>query len=111
MTSYETALTSFIESDDFSQAVLDATEANFNGGGRSVELFDDGTYRVLVNSQIGNLYESAGVVLGIPVLNEEDYEDVAAAGERGEEALEVIRAYYADDLAEELRDKLSYEEA
>jgi hypothetical protein len=99
MNSYETTLATFIDSEDFLQAILDATEANFNGGGRSVELFDDGSYRALVNNQIGNLYETPGIILGIPVLAEDDYEEVLAAVERGEE------------LAEELRDKLAYEEA
>jgi len=60
---------------DFESAVDSSTQAGYSGSGCSVELFKDGTYRVLWNNSIGNLYDSEGTILGVPKLSEEDDSD------------------------------------
>lgn len=40
-----------------------------------MELFEDGAYRVLWNNSIGNLYDSPGVILGIPELGDEEWDE------------------------------------
>lgn len=62
-------------SSDFEPACDSATKASWGGSGYSVELFDDGTYRVLWDDQIGNCYDSPGLILGIPTLNDEEWDD------------------------------------
>lgn len=59
-------------SESFQSAVDSSTKASWGGSGYSVELFDDGTYRVLWDNQIGNLYSSPGLILSIPALDGED---------------------------------------
>ncbi len=46
------------------------------GGSRYfVELFEDGTYRLLWNNQIGNLYKSTGVILDVPLLYDDEWDE------------------------------------
>ena len=59
----------------FKSAVDSSTAASWGGSGYSVELFYDGTYRVLWNNQIGNLYESQGLILSVPSLCDEDWDE------------------------------------
>lgn len=68
------AFDSFMEK-DFQSAVDSSTKASWGGSGYSVELFDDGTYRVLWNNNIGNLYDSPGMILGIPSLGDEEWDE------------------------------------
>lgn len=60
---------------DFESACDSSTQAYWGGSGYSVELFDDGTYRVLWDNKIGNLYDSPGLILGIPYLGEDEWDD------------------------------------
>lgn len=71
---YQTAFKNFMDN-NFESAVDSATQASFSGSGYSVELFEDGTYRVLWNNQIGKLYDSKGIILGIPTLGDEEYDE------------------------------------
>ena len=67
METFMTTLDAFLDSGaEFEKAVMDSTTAGFGGGGYSLELFEDGTWRVLWDNQIGNLYCSPGVILSIP---------------------------------------------
>ena len=59
---------------DFEDACVSSTKAGWNGSGYSVELFEDG-YRVLWNNQIGNLYDSPGVILSVPELGDDDWDE------------------------------------
>lgn len=59
-------------SESFESACDSSTEASYGGSGYSVELFEDGSYRVLWNNQIGNLYDSEGLILGVPALSSEE---------------------------------------
>lgn len=73
-------------------AILSATEAGHGSSGYSVELFPDGRSRVLWNNQIGNMYSSPGVIIGIPQLSSDEID--AEAGE-----------YFFDNAIEALREK------
>jgi hypothetical protein len=53
-------------------AIDKSTQASFGGSGYSVELFTDGTYRLLWNNNIGNLYDSPGIIVPVPVLSDDD---------------------------------------
>ncbi len=46
----------FVESPSFKEGCIDSTKASWGGGWYSVELFTNGTWRVLWNNQIGNKY-------------------------------------------------------
>jgi hypothetical protein len=56
-------------------AIDKSTQASFGGSGYSVELFTGGTYRLLWNNNIGNLYDSPGIIVPVPALNEDDMGD------------------------------------
>jgi hypothetical protein len=60
---------------DFQYAVDQATIASWGGSGYSVELLDGGSYRVLWDSQIGNLYDSPGLILSVPSLTDEEWNE------------------------------------
>jgi len=65
--------------DGFEDAVVSSTKASFGGGSYSVELFEDGTYRVQPASSFGNLYETPGIILKVPTLSDDDW-DVSEEG-------------------------------
>jgi hypothetical protein len=71
--SVQQAFDSFM-AEGFQDAVDSSTKASWKGSGYSVELFDDGTYRVLYDNQIGNLYDSPGLILSIPPLGDEEWD-------------------------------------
>lgn len=77
---------------DFESACDSSTKASWGGSGYSVELFEDGHYRVLWDNQIGNLYDSPGLILGIPALGDDDWDEDPS-----------IRFY--DNAGEEMREK------
>jgi hypothetical protein len=72
--SIQQAFNSFMEK-DFQSAVDSSTKASWGGSGYSVELFDDGTYRVLWDGQIGNLYDSPGLILPVPALGNDEWDE------------------------------------
>lgn len=98
---FEATLESFINSNEFEQAVKDSTTAGFGGSGYSVELFDDGTCRVLWDNQIGNLYRSDGIILGVPQLDDQTVNDMDEYGD------DCDLSFAIDEAAEELREKLA----
>jgi hypothetical protein len=51
---------------EIEEAIMKSTQASFSGSGYSVELFLDGTYRLLWNGQIGNRYDSPGIIVPVP---------------------------------------------
>jgi hypothetical protein len=57
------------------EAIKSSTQASWGGSGYSVELFSNGSYRVLWNNQIGNLYESEGVIIGVPTCSDDESSD------------------------------------
>ena len=65
------ALDKFCDSNEFADAVVQSTQASFDGSGYSVELFKDETYRILWDGHIGNAYVSSGVIISIPAYPQE----------------------------------------
>lgn len=57
---------------EIESAITSSTKASWGGSSYSVELFPDGDYRILWNNNIGNLYDSTGVIVGIPSLSDEE---------------------------------------
>ena len=98
--SIQQAFEAFMQN-DFESAVDSSTQSLWGGNGSdfgySVELFGDGTYRVLPNSDIGNLYESPGVIVNIPGLSDDEWDDDPSIRyyDRAEEA---IKDYF-DEVA------------
>lgn len=70
----ESAFESFIE-DGFREACVTSTIGSWSGGTYSVELFADGTWRVLETELFGLLYDSPGIIIEIPRLGEGDWND------------------------------------
>jgi hypothetical protein len=62
----------FIKSVDFVNGIISSTKAGFGGSGYSVELFADGHWRVMWDNQIGNLYNSPGMIVRLPQCSDED---------------------------------------
>jgi hypothetical protein len=62
----------FMASDDWKAGIANATRASWGGGGCSVELFRSGSWRLLWDSTIGNLYQSDGIIVALPIANDED---------------------------------------
>lgn len=67
----EKAYKNFIAS-SIEEAIKSSTQASWSGSGYSVELLPTGSYRILWDNQIGKLYESEGVIIGIPVCSSDD---------------------------------------
>lgn len=72
---YQQAFNSFIESDNCERTIDSSTKAGWGGSGYSVELFEDGTYRTHWDSNIGNRYDSPGVIMSVPGLDDDDWSD------------------------------------
>lgn len=88
--SYREAFDNFmLDTDVVESAILKSTESGFEGSGYSLELFENGSSRILWDNSIGNLYCSPGIIISIPQLTDEDYKDE-----------------YFDDAITELEDNL-----
>lgn len=101
-TTFESTLEQFIDNDGFSDMVMRSTVAGFGGSGYSVELFEDGTWRVLWNNQIGNLYISPGVILPIGTYDDETVNDLCEFGEDAD------LSFALAEIAESMRRDLAY---
>lgn len=71
---YDQAFNNFMRS-DFETAVDSSTKASWGGSYYCVELFADGSYRVLWTKQVGNMYVSPGILLPVPALNSEEWDE------------------------------------
>lgn len=112
---FQITLDQYLESSDFREGVISNTKASWGGSGYTVELFPDGNWRNLWNNEIGNLYESPGVLLKLPVLDTEDmteYIDGGASTEEDflKEAFENEQEELKADLRNDLSEKLPIEE-
>lgn len=85
----------FAQSEEFVDAVISSTQAGFGGSGYSAEFFEDGSHRVMWNGQIGNLYESAGEIVPVPQLSQEE---VLEADEDNGLTLRDVVEFYRDEL-------------
>jgi hypothetical protein len=68
------AFEKFME-EDFWAAADSATKASWDGSGYSLELFPDGTYRVIWDNHLSDVYESPGLIISIPPLSDEDWDE------------------------------------
>jgi hypothetical protein len=103
--SYSQILEQYIKSADFKTGVIASTKASWGGSGYSVELFEDGTWRNLWNNEIGNRYNTPGIILALPVLSDENPSDEEKMDE--EEYFEVFFGAEEDELAQGMRTLLS----
>jgi hypothetical protein len=100
-------LEKFLQSNEFKAGVIASTRASWGGSGYSVELLSDGTYNGPIwNNQIGNLYESPGVILGIPTFNDSDHAEAMQDGMSDEDFFDLAFANDEEELAQEMRDAL-----
>jgi hypothetical protein len=101
-------LEKFLTSPDFRQGVIDSTCASWGGSGWSVELFPDGTWRTLWNNSIGNRYESGGIILRLPTLEDSDMQEYIDAGAGDEEDfLKEAFECEVQELAQSMREALA----
>jgi hypothetical protein len=102
----------FMASGDFKAGCISATKASWSGSGYSVELFQDGTWRVLWNNEIGNLYKTPGVILGLPTPDDADLQEyLDKDGINGEAGyFDLAWSNEEETLKKELRTKLSDED-
>lgn len=101
---FDATLEAFIDSAEFEEAVKSSTTAGFSGSGYSVELFGDGSWRVLWDGQIGNLYVSDGIILGIPGFDDETVNDMQKYGD------DCDLSFPIGEAAEGLREKFAARE-
>jgi hypothetical protein len=104
MADFSKTLEALIDSDEFESAVQSSTTAGFGGSGYSVELFEDGTWRVLWDNQIGNLYSSSGIILGVPQFDQDTVNDMQEYGDDAD--LSFALGECAEGLREKLAEKL-----
>ena len=104
-------LRKFLKSDDFKSGVISSTKAGWGGSCYKVELFPDGTWRVLWANEIGNLYETPGVILVLPQLDfdpsEKDEMIDGGAVENEDEFLSMVFDNNSSELKSEIRDDFS----
>ncbi|WP_129677699.1 hypothetical protein [Candidatus Chloroploca sp. Khr17] len=94
------AFDAFVNGDQFETAVMSSTTAGFGGSGYSVELFEDGTFRVLWDNEIGNRYVSPGLILGIPQYDQDTITDLQDYGSDAD------LSFALDEIRAEMRAKL-----
>lgn len=106
---FETTLENFLKSDDFEKGVISSTKAGWGGGSYKVELMPDGTWEVLWSNQIGNKYESPGIIMTLPCVSTESMSEYVENG-GGTEDQFLSEAFDCEehDLKESMQDDLSY---
>lgn len=103
------SLEAFLASEDFYDGMVAATRASWSGSGYVVELFEDGRWSVLWDNSIGNKYNSPGVILGMPTLDDSDLQEyLDKNGVEGEDGYwELVYSNDEDDLKNELRERFA----
>lgn len=110
---FKETLEKFFQSEDFSNGVVASTKAGWGGSGYSVELFPNGDWRVLWNNEIGNLYNTPGIILNLPTLDDSDYHDALNGEGSYSIPVEEDEWFYwqmdaeLEDIMQSLRDELS----
>ncbi len=100
---FRSALDDFLASENFKPSIISATKRYMTFGSTDeIELLPDGTYRVLQSSEIGNLYETPGVILLLPIIANESLEDL-----EDDEAFSRAFDNEEEELKEELRQTFS----
>lgn len=110
MDALRSALESFLDSSEFGESLIKATKALWSGKKYCVELFEDGSFRVLWEDQIGNRYRSPGAMLDLPTLDDDDYQEaVIEGGMSEEEFFFAVLQNDQEELEQQLRDALARE--
>jgi hypothetical protein len=91
----QATLENYLKSDDFKSGVISATRAAWAGSGYSVEL--------------GNKYKSSGIILGLPVFDDdEEYQEAIDDNEMNEEEyFDLVFTNNEEELREAIKRKLS----
>lgn len=114
MSNFHEAFDKFMASPDLEKAILSSTKASWGGSGYTLELFQDGTYRVLWDNSIGNLYRSPGILIAIPPLTDDEYGQEDEDGNH--DASAIIDPFFGnvvarlEEIGEEIEEELSCEE-
>jgi hypothetical protein len=108
-TTLRDTLRKFLKSDDFKAGVISSTKAGWGGSSYKVELFPDGTWRVLWANEIGNLYETPGVILALPQMDTDDMHETIDNGGANDEDDYLSMAFETtrQELKTEIRDSFS----
>jgi len=100
MMTIQKAFDNFMAS-DFEATVDSSTKASWGGGAYAVELFEDG-YRIMDKNSIGNLYDSPGLILIVPHLNDEEWDEDYNTRFYGN-AEDKIREWFADAMSKQMQ--------
>lgn len=103
----EKTLEQYLSSEDFKQGVIDSTKASWGGSCYKVEILPDGTWQNLWANQIGNRYETPGVIIALPALNCDDMSEFTDNGGTEDEYLDLGFDNERDQIEAELRDALT----
>lgn len=107
MTKFETTLESFLQSSDFEQGVISSTKASWGGSDYRVELMPDSTWSVLWKNQIGNKYETPGIILVLPTVDDSEVQKYQeATGDSLDNVLHEQFIVEEEELKDELRNAL-----
>ena len=99
-------LEQYLQSEDFKQGVISSTKSSWGGSSYKVEILPDGTWRNLWANQIGNKYESDGVIIALPALDCSDMAEFTDGGGTEDEYLSLGFDNERDEIEAELRDAL-----
>ena len=102
----EKTLEQYLKSEDFKQGVISSTKASWGGSSCKVEIMPDGTWRNLWSNQIGNKYETEGVIIALPSLDCSDMAEFTDGGGTEDEYLSLAFDNERDEIEAELRDAL-----
>ena len=88
--------------------ILSSTKASFSGGKYYLELLPDESYRVFCPSSVGNLYDSNGILIPIPTLDDDEYDADDEDESYFDNAVESLELAVRDAYDEQVRE-LHYE--
>lgn len=106
MNAFLEALEAFLgDEEEFREAVLLSTRLGWGGGAAFLEMFEDGSYRIIPSHQLGNLYQSPGLIVEIPSISDEEMLELKQTADYDiSEALREAAALLRDHVAEIMED-------
>lgn len=98
-----------MKSDDLKKGVISSTKAFWSGSDYRVELMPDGTWQVHWKNDIGNKYESPGIILALPGVDTEGMQEYVDSGAGTQEDF-LSESFDNDvyDIKYSLRDELKF---
>lgn len=94
------AFDNYLRSEDFESSVIESTKASQVGEFYAVELFRDGRYRLLHSDDMVNPYHPHGMILRIPALAAEAYNEEDAYESDFENVGELIMDMFWEEQGE-----------